>query len=358
MAIGLLSGAGALWIATRRRRRWRAARGGEPRRPRPRPVVEPGVVVKPQAPPEVETVPEAQAPPEAEAPPKAKPATWQVLEPTDLSDMVPHEVYRLQTGVHGWRLAGASRRGKMHAHHGTYREDAFALGVAGHWHLVAVSDGAGSCRLSRVGSHRIVETSVARMKEILTAEPDPAPERLRQALDEALQAAHTAVHQEAKERELPVKEFSATFLLLAHGVVEDGHVLGSIQVGDGLIAVQYQDGSIEPLAERDSGAFGGETYFLTSRPVEDWLGRGAVRRLEQPPKLLAAMSDGVADDFIPYDKHLHGLFATLGKVVGREEGYREGDVAQVLLRLIGYDKRGSFDDRTLVMVYQELAEYE
>lgn len=296
------------------------------------------------------TQPEMKKPPEAEVPPRPKPTTWQEVEPTDPTDPVPHMTHRLLEGVDGWRLAGASRRGKMHAHHGTYREDAFAMDVVGPWHLVAVSDGAGSSRLSRVGSRLAVETAVARMKEIVQTEPNLSPEKLRRALAEALLAAHEAVQQEAKQRGLPVKEFSATLLLLVHGVGRDSHVIGSIQVGDGLIAIKYRDGTIEPLAERDSGIHGGETYFLTSQPVEVWLERGKVRLLEEPPELLVAMSDGVADDFIPYKRHLPVLFGTLEKVTAREEGFRDGDEDQVLLQLIGYDKRGSFDDRTLVML--------
>lgn len=284
-----------------------------------------------------------------EAPVKPQPAVWQELEPTDSSDPVPHQAYRLLNGTEDWRLVGASRRGKMHAHQGDYREDAFAIEAVGSWHLVAVSDGAGSYPLSRVGSHLAVETAVTKMKEILSAEPELLPERLPQVLDEALQAAHAAIQLEAKRRELPIKEFSATFLLLVHGVTNQGHIIGSTQVGDGLIAIKYQDGAIEPLAERDSGTYGGETFFLTSKPVEAWLGRSTVHRLEQPPKFLVVMSDGVADDFIPYEKHLAGLFRSLTEVVT----YSDRDVAETLLQLIGYEKRGSFDDRTLVMVYQK-----
>jgi hypothetical protein len=340
-----LAGAAGVWVIRRQRRRRR--RLPQIREYRPRSAVERG-------PPPDKVRPEVEAPAE-EAPPKPRPAVWQELEPTDATDPVPHEVPLLLEGVDGWQLAGASRRGKMHAHHGTYREDAFAMDVVGPWHLVAVSDGAGSARLSRVGSHVVVGAAIATLKEILTAEREPSPERLNQALEEALQAAHAAVHREAKEREQPVKEFSATFLLLVHGTAKDGHVIGSLQVGDGLIAIKYPDGTVEPLAERDSGAFGGETYFLTSKPAEAWLGRGEARRLEEPPEMLVAMSDGVADDFIPYEKHLPALFRNLDKIVAREEGYHDGDAAQVLLQLIGYDKRGSFDDRTLVMLYREAA---
>ena len=343
--VTLAGATSAVWIIIRQRRRPHAAQAGLPLSPAEAPSKAEDMPVVEQEPPPS---------PEGEAPPAPKPAAWRELEPADPADPVPHTVHRLMPGVDGWQLVGASRRGKMHAHNGSYREDAFAMDVTGRWHIIAVSDGAGSARLSRVGSRLIVETALAHMKQALTAEPRPSPERLHQALDEALQAAHAAVHQEAKRRELPVKEFSATFLLLIHGEVEGGHAIGSIQVGDGLIALKSQDGVIESLAERDSGTYGGETYFLTSRPAEHWLERGVVRRLEQPPKFLVAMSDGVADDFIPYETYLPGLFDELEKLVA-PDGAQNKRVDQALLDLIGYDKRGSFDDRTLVMLYRKPA---
>jgi len=336
---------GSVWLVRQMVRRRRPMPAQKPSPPGPQPVVERRPPAEPLAP--------SITTPEAPAPPKSKPATWQEVEPTDPSDPVPHVAHLLLEGVDGWRLAGASRRGKMHAHHGTYREDAFAMNVVGPWHLVAVSDGAGSSRLSRVGSHLAVETAVTRMKEIVGAEPSLPPEKLRRALAEALGAAHSAVHQEAKRRGLPVKDFSATLLLLVHGVDREGHVIGSIQVGDGLLAIKHRGGAIEPLAERDSGMHGGETYFLTSRPAESWSERGTVRLLQEPPEFLVAMSDGVADDFIPYDRHLPSLLGALDKITAREEGFRDGDEDQVLLQLIGCDKRGSFDDRTLVMLYRK-----
>ena len=340
----MLGAAGVVWII-RRRRPSPAAQVTREARQKPMLVVEP----EPDVAPRVE--PHVAEPPQVETPPRPKLATWQEVEPTDLTDPVSHTAHRLLEGADGWRLAGASRRGKMHAHHGTYREDAFAIAVVGPWHLAAVSDGAGSSRLSRVGSRLAVETAVARMTEIVQAEPSLPPEELPRSLAEALKAAHAAVVQEAERRQLPIKDFSATFLLLVHRAAKNGHLIGSIQVGDGLIAIKHRDGSIEPLAERDSGTFGGETYFLTSRPAQAWAERGEVRLLQEPPALLVAMSDGVADDFIPYEKHLEGLFRTLDKVLAQTTENQDRDVAQILLELIGYDKRGSFDDRTLVILY-------
>jgi len=361
MLLWLVAAAWLVASLVRRRRGARPASRGEPRA---------GRLVPPAAP-EAQALPAVEAPAAREIRPleevKLKPAEepkapaalpaakWKELEPTDASDPVPHQVHLSREGAPGWALAGASRRGKMHAHQGSYREDAFAFDVIGPWHLAAVSDGAGSARLSRVGSRLAVEAAVTAVKRTLAAEPYPSSEQVGQALDRALRAAHAAVCAEAKRRERPPNDLAATFLFLVHGVVLREHVVGAIQVGDGLIAVQCQDGSLEPLAERDSGTFAGETYFLTSRPLEAWLGRGVVRRLEKPPQLLVAMTDGVADDFFPYGTYLAPLFKALANVIAGSAGDTSGDAGQALLDLIGYEKRGSFDDRTVVMIYQQPA---
>lgn len=310
----------------------------------------PSAVTIPVPPPPVE------APPvEKPAPPPVRRAQWEEHEPTDPADPVKHLEHRLVPGEDQWRLAGASRRGKMHAHQGTYREDAMDMAVVDSWHIAAVADGAGSCSFSRVGSGLATRAAVAEMKALLQAEAAPSQEWLSEALRKSLQAAHAALQREAEERGRPLKDFSATFLLLVHGLIDGQHVVGSIQVGDGLLALQMEDETIVPLAERDSGAFGGETSFLTSRPAEHWVERSTVRALDGPPAFLVAMTDGVADDFIPYEQNLPRMFAVLRKLVNHEESYSKGDVDQLLLRLIGYEARGSFDDRTLVVIYQELA---
>ncbi len=284
---------------------------------------------------------------------RPEPANWQEQEPEDPTDPAPHLLHEQRSGIHGWHIVAASRRGRMHAHQGTYREDAFAVGIVGQWHIIAVADGAGSAALSRVGSHLAVTTAASSLQESLTTMNKPTDEQLGQFLDQALQIAYEAVHREAEQRDIATKDLSSTLLLMLHRPLEAVHIVASTQVGDGLMAIQYADGSIEPLAERDSGAFGGETYFLTSKPIAAWQRRSLVRHCVQPPTLLVAMTDGVADDFIPYEQYLSVLMQNLRKNVASKVEAGSGNPDEILLQLLDYDRRGSFDDRTLVMLYQD-----
>jgi uncharacterized protein YegL len=297
------------------------------------------------------------APAEAIAEPKPEPprvtkegvaTIWEERDPTDPSDPVLHTDTRTLEAPDGWRIVGASRRGKMHAHKGIYREDAFALGEANGWHLVVVADGGGSCPLSRVGARLAADTAVNTMAHYARMSYDRtyAKNICEDALRKSVQNAWEALQNEAQARNKDMKDFGTTFLAMMHRPDEAGHIIGVLQVGDGLVAAELADGSVKALAEPDVGETAGVTLFLTSKPWKEWIDRARVITLESPLKLLAAMCDGVADDFIPFDPLLRKLFDALDEVTKHEQP------ALALLDGLTYEKRGSFDDRTLALIYQ------
>jgi hypothetical protein len=79
-------------------------------------------------------------------------------EPQDNKYPVSNDQHDVQMGIsHNandtWIMAGASIRGRTHQNAGTYRDDAFALRQVGPWNIMAISDGAGSAKYSRVTSN-------------------------------------------------------------------------------------------------------------------------------------------------------------------------------------------------------------
>ena len=276
---------------------------------------------------------------------------WQVLEPTDPADPVSHEVVDKKDTAGGWRIVGASRRGKMHAHKGIYREDAFALGEVDGWHLMVVADGGGSCPLSRVGSQLAANTAVETMAQFIKSAGEatlPVQEVCEKALRKGLEEAWKVMAAEANDRRVPLEHLGTTFLGVIHHPIGEGSVVGVAQVGDGLVAAELASGEVIPLAEPDVGETAGVTLFLTSKHWKEWLDRVNVKILETSPRLLTAMCDGVADDYIPFQEHLPELFETLRQEVLSEPEQPE----QALLEFLSYDKRGSFDDRTVVLLYR------
>lgn len=250
---------------------------------------------------------------------------------------------------------GARVRGKKHKHEGSNADDWFEIGNVGEITLLAVSDGAGSRRLSRIGARTACEASIAYLKQELakmTKDPkqkdallaalgidyqkqDPS---FNAALGILVQAVNNAVLQaaEAVEAAQAVREnapeyansegdrpvigdFAATLLLVV--VVPTGgrrKVIVSCQVGDGMVAALDLHGSIDQqttariIGKADSGAFSGETEFITSRSA---LAEGGLKSrtavCQGDMDLVLAMTDGVADDYFPAKKELPRLYYDL-----------------------------------------------
>jgi hypothetical protein len=276
---------------------------------------------------------------------------WKTVEPSNSSDATPHELFKIANDGAGWLTAGVSIRGLSHAHEGRYRDDDFNFYTNNHgWHFVAVADGAGSAHLSRVGARIAVQTALQSLAitvgELEKNETSTGidEQKLKQGMADALLHAAAAVQVEARQRELEPQEMNTTLLLLCHCALSDTHILATAQVGDGLIAsVSGMD--ITPLATSMEGRQAGETYFLSH------LARGLdpmecvqIHRKESF-ELLLVMTDGVSDDFFPPEKTMHKLVRPLYQ----QEMYNAGK--PLWLDLIRYRRRGSSDDRTLVVLF-------
>lgn len=317
--------------------------------------------------------PAAAAPPPLPPPPApapAKRAEWKTLEPSDQTDPTPHEAFEAGPAQPGWQVVAASVRGKLHAHKGEWREDSFRWASADGWTIMAVSDGAGSARLSRVGSRLACDTAVSRLQKLLTGYTvAPAPgqpaeadlQRLREFLRSAADQARLAVLHEARERSAPVKDFSATLLLAVVAPWADRHLVGVLQAGDGAVGVMSTDG-VRRVGIADHGEYSSETRFLTTPGIELEYSNRVVFSLPAGLQAVALMTDGVSDDFYPEDKRLGELFTT-GAIDGlttRDGGPLPGLPAvaasprggAALCDWLRYEKRGSSDDRTLVLLHR------
>ncbi|BCM92272.1 hypothetical protein IAD21_04151 [Abditibacteriota bacterium] len=282
---------------------------------------------------------------------------WKELEPQDQSDPSPHKMSENLTVAGGWQIAAGSVRGKLHAHRGSWREDSFALGQvetgSGAWSVIVVSDGAGSAPLSRVGSKVACATALSSLstglrmlgglsgdKELLIAQDLPA---LRQILMQAGADALTAIQAEARTREKSVSSFAATLLVLVQRDWNGAQLCSALQVGDGAIAL-WDSEKIVLLGEADHGQNSGETRFLTTTGIENELAARVRFSIKQQLQGVAVMSDGVSDDYFPEDPKLAELFAAVLPVAQSAP-----DAGGALISWLGYEKRGSSDDRTLVV---------
>ncbi len=298
---------------------------------------------------------------------------WKEVEPDDPADPVPHAVRCARRFAWGWSVAAASRRGKLHAHRGLWREDAFAVAEKEPWSIIALADGAGSARLSRVGARLACRTAAGHLGDVLppgglqaadTAALKEELVDLREVLAEAARLALEAVRAEAAERGQPLDAFASTLLLAVHVPWRGEQLVGCLQVGDGAIALLDGAGELTLLGTADHGVHSSETRFLTTRGVEETLLHRTQFSLKRGLRALAVMSDGVSDDFFPEEKRLGELFTgrAIAGMAGRDGGPVDGVLHGVagdaqpdraLARWLAYERKGSSDDRTLVLLWRE-----
>lgn len=275
-----------------------------------------------------------------------QPAKWLELDPPLDTPHRRDPTYATSKDEAGWHMVGASRRGRLHAHEGTFREDAFCIEHTSGWYVIAVADGAGSHSLSRVGSEEAVLASVAEMKARLETVGDHGSESaVRHALEEALRISWRALQTKAEELKKEFRDLGTTLLLLAYH--PDNPWVGVAQIGDGLLAAQLEDCTIQLLGRPESGEYSGQTLFLTNHKEGELAARVDISELKNAVRLFLVMTDGVADDFYPPQERLPGLIKALPEVLANESR------AASLLELINYERPGSFDDRTLVILCRQ-----
>lgn len=332
----------------------------------------------------------AEEPQEAE--PAAEPAPmepikpqWKNIDPPeDDPDYVPNETHTVGAS-NDWKIVGASVRGKSHAHKGTFRDDAFHFVDCGDWTLVAVSDGAGSSPLSRVASQIACDHSIKSLQSTLSNYHISAPAgdmdavkndltRLRSFLVESARAAQDAVMREAGQRNLSARDMYCTLLVMTHVKWGDHEVVAAIQVGDGAIGVLCRDENNQPdctvLGDADHGEYSSETRFLTTPGIEREFANRVKFTVKKKIECIGVMSDGVSDDFFPEEDRLVQLFcgdpiAVEGMKDQAEEPVQgvvhsilsadnsDSQIGPALANWLQYEKRGSFDDRTLVLLSRE-----
>ena len=278
---------------------------------------------------------------------------WQENEPADQTDPTKHKESANLSAPDHWQTGAASVRGKLHAHRALWREDAFALGnaenTAGSWSICIVSDGAGSAPLSRVGSNIACQIALGdamgSLGEIEAWSDDINADlpRIKAALVGAAKAALQALRDEAAARNQPLSAFAATLLILVRRALGEAQLCAALQVGDGAIALDCASG-LKLLGAADHGQHSSETRFLTTSGIEDDFANRVKFSLPQDLRATLVVSDGVSDDYFPEDKRLTEVFEAAMPLTQNAD-----DAGAALLEWLGYEKKGSSDDRTIVL---------
>lgn len=279
-------------------------------------------------------------------------------------------------------LVGASRRGRSHAHKGTFRDDDFAIADLGDgWSLVAVADGAGSARFSRKGSQILCEEIKEQLQGKIPSNlkgdfegllrsycQDHDEEKhqiIRSRVYNAVgkvvhKAAVTAIANEATKAGAERKEFATTLVLTLTKRFDFGWFTTCFAIGDGgaALIVDPKARDIRILNCQDSGEFSGQTKFVTmsalwDKPEEELLPRVRFQIAENPVALIA-MTDGVSDPKFKTDRDFENpeqwvkFWDELTSVVVFERG--NSGVANELLDWLDFWEEGEHDDRTIAVL--------
>ncbi len=291
----------------------------------------------------------------------------------------PDEVRRCIELASGRRLLAASKRGRSHANQGLHRDDDVALHHCqkSGWSILAVADGAGSCRFSRRGSQIAVQTSVEHLGELLDTSPgieletavrNAQESHAREAISvltnalsdtvaKAALEATRAIKREADGAHEQVKAYATTLILAAHKQTDSGHIFASYWIGDGGIAVYCKRHEVFLMGEVDSGEYAGQTRFLDlsgfTEPSE-YVQRLRVKVVADFTALVL-MTDGITDAKFETEHNLKQLDCWDGLWAELEEGLHnreQGENANNwLMDWLDFWSPGNHDDRTIAVLY-------
>ena len=309
---------------------------------------------------------------------------WKILEPPDeLGDRKAHTDHRLlklgkdNKGKENILMA-ASKRGRSHAHKALFRDDHVEIEYLDDigWSIIAVADGAGSAKLSRVGSKVACETAIEHITNTIKThnnelednikaivnnnDSDSKDKKLKPLLYEILAGAafHSAkaLQEEAKLREVAIREFSTTLLLAIHNNFDFGNFFSGFWVGDGALAIyNKEEKTVKLLGIPDGGEFSGETAFIT------------MNTMMTPEELMKRIHYTVTDDFTAFIAMTDGVsdpkFRTesdLAKVAFWDDLWMElkndvirpkNDIDIKLLEWLDFWAEGEHDDRTIAILF-------
>ncbi len=305
---------------------------------------------------------------------------WKNLEP---DENLPYRKDHLATDLvlsEDFKMVAASRRGRSHAHEGKFREDDFAVkAIENGWHILIVSDGAGSAQLSRRGSYLACQTALESLeksiadllepkfdsliREFASAATENSHKEIKnllyQVLCGAAFASYKRLEQESATTGNPLKDFSATLLIAIVKKCAKGFFIASFGIGDGAIGVYQQiPSNIELMITPDGGEFSGQTRFLTMREVigdgNEMLKRIKFKLFEKF-NVLALMTDGISDPKFGTDNNLVSsekwkeFVDELAKTIDFSRS--NSSTPEQLLDYMDFWSPGEHDDRTLAILY-------
>ncbi len=273
---------------------------------------------------------------------------WQYTEIIDDGTEMHNEFHEKFSKTAFGNIIGARVRGKAHKHNGTNCDDYFETAFTEDFAAAVVCDGAGSQRLSRIGSRVSAESAANYLKDNLSElfskdisikdrlcadisseefmsacgsiallVQNSAREALKAQNDELSRLENDERYLNVLGRKPVISDMSTTFLAAVVVPLGDGkeRFIACVQIGDGCICAldtkENGERSVKLMGEADSGKFSSETVFLSQNTVSDAAIASKTRVSRGNSDIIMLMTDGVADDYFPAAPMMQRLYIDL-----------------------------------------------
>lgn len=280
----------------------------------------------------------------------------------------------------------SSKRGRSHANVGSFREDDFAfknLEEIG-WSILAVSDGAGSAKLSRKGSKIACDSVIQYFEENLNTErlkefdqvlaehhnkiSDETSKKIShfvyQNLSKAAHFAHQKIEESAINNETELKNFHSTLIFALVKKYDFGYAILTFGIGDCPIGLLNKNlTEIKLMNWLDVGDYGGGTRFITMPEIfqSDKFSTRFGFKLVDDFSYLMLMTDGIYDPKFVVEANLEKIENWKGFIDDLKGKNEDGikvdfdkkntETAEQLSVWMDFWSAGNHDDRTLAIIY-------
>jgi len=279
----------------------------------------------------------------------------------------------------------ASRRGRSHANVGSFRDDDFAFEhfKDSGWNVIAMSDGAGSAKLSRKGSEIACKSVLdyfrenlkgkvlAEIDSLVKDEQNDNADSLKKLnlfiynnLGKAALHVHKNLEKFASENNAELKDLHSTLIFTLFKKYESGYALLSFGVGDCPIGILNKDQTeVTLLNWLDVGEFGGGTRFITMPEIfsSDKFATRFNFKFIEDFSFLFLMTDGIYDPKFSVEANLEKIECWKQFIEDLEgknaDGYKIGiskdnkEIETQLADWMDFWSPGNHDDRTLAIIF-------
>ena len=322
------------------------------------------------------------------------PAQFKDAPLVDASDLADHPHTRIIPAedvadaialTDGWRLLAASRRGLGHQDEGSYREDDVSIRISDERDitLIAIADGVGDSRLARHGARAAVLGATAETDaclrdcaasirslsvDSLVAQPQDLVAIAQQLLDDAYDRALAALldrvrSDQTDDATVTIADLQTTLQII---LVIPHHAnrlfIACAQTGDGAVYARRTTASDAPLEDQWHTLLAQQIAGVNNEVVP----LGTVERAEWQSSFryepafsgpcVMAMTDGTADDLRPSTRSAEDPYMYIDefqRLISERIAKHDLPPAAALLDFLGYRKKQSLDDRTVVFLYRD-----